>query len=243
MQIGGSTVLADPVFSERIPGVGHRMTRAGLDWAELGAVDAVVISHNHFDHLDAPTIRLLPRDTPLLVPAGLGSWFTRRGFARFTELDWWESTRVGEVSFDFVPAHHWSRRGPFDTCASLWGGWVLTAPGGPRIYHAGDSGYGPRFAEIGARHPGIDVALLPVGAYEPRWFMRGVHVDPEEAVQAAQDVGARAMVPMHWGTFVLSREPVLEPLARTLAAWRAAGRERADLWDLAIGESRAVRSA
>jgi L-ascorbate metabolism protein UlaG (beta-lactamase superfamily) len=106
------------------------------------------------------------------------------------------------------------------------------------VYHAGDSAYGPFFAEIGSRYPGIDVAMLPVGAYAPRWFMQNMHMDPEEAVQAAFDVGARVVVPMHWGTFRLSREPALEPIERTWVAWAAAGRDRADLWDLAVGESR-----
>jgi L-ascorbate metabolism protein UlaG (beta-lactamase superfamily) len=150
---------------------------------------------------------------------------------------------LGALEVTFVPAHHWSRRGLFDHCASLWGGWVLTAPHGPRVYHAGDSAYGPFFAEIGSRYPGIDAAMLPVGAYAPRWFMRTMHVDPEEAVQAVQDLGARVMVPMHWGTFWLSREPALEPIKRTWAAWAVTGRNRADLWDLAIGQSRSFPMA
>jgi L-ascorbate metabolism protein UlaG (beta-lactamase superfamily) len=107
-----------------------------------------------------------------------------------------------------------------------------------RVYHAGDSAYGRFFGQIGSCFPGIDVAMLPIGAYAPRWFMQNVHMDPEEAVQACQDLRARVMVPMHWGTFRLSREPAMEPIERTRAAWIAAGRDRADLWDLAVGESR-----
>jgi L-ascorbate metabolism protein UlaG (beta-lactamase superfamily) len=126
----------------------------------------------------------------------------------------------------------------FDHCTTLWGGWVLTVAGGVRVYHGGDSAYGPFFAEIGSRYPGIDAAMLPVGTYAPRWFMHNMHMDPEEAVRATCDVGARVLVPMHWGTFWLSREPVLEPIQRTRTAWTAAGRERADLWDLAVGGSR-----
>jgi L-ascorbate metabolism protein UlaG (beta-lactamase superfamily) len=229
-------VAVDPVLSERILGAGQRLTPPGLD--RLPPLDLLMISHNHYDHLDAPTVRRLGRDTPVVVPGGLGRWFRRRGFSEVTELDWWESVQVGALQVAFEPAHHWSRRGLFDHCASLWGGWVLTAPGGPRVYHAGDSGYGPFFAEIGSRYSGIDVAMLPVGAYAPRWFMRPMHMDPEEAVQAAHDVGAPVMVPMHWGTFQLSREPVLEPIERTRAAWAAARRDPADLWDLAVGESR-----
>jgi L-ascorbate metabolism protein UlaG (beta-lactamase superfamily) len=239
VQIGGLTVLTDPVWSHRIAGAFARVTPAGVDWSGLPRIDAVVISHNHFDHLDAPTIRRLPRDTPLLVPAGLVWWFRRRGFRHVTELDWYESHRLGGVDFDFVPAHHWSRRTLSDTCKSLWGGWVLTA-GDSRVYFAGDSGYGHFFTEIGARYPGIDLALMPVGAYEPSWFMRPSHLDPDEAVRACVDLGATRMATMHWGTFLLSAEPLLEPVERAVTAWAAAGLARDGLWDLAVGETRAL---
>lgn len=237
LQIGGLTILTDPVWSDRIPGTRPRISPIGVDWSALPRIDAVVISHNHYDHLDAPTIRRLPRDTPVLVPGGLGRWFRRRGFTDVTELDWWESRQIGGVSFDFVPAHHWSRRTLTDTNRSLWGGWLLTA-GDTRVYFAGDTGYGHWFAEIGRRHPGIDLALLPVGAYEPNWFMRPVHLNPEEAVRACLDVGAARMATMHWGTFVLTAEPLLEPVEKAVAAWAATGRPREDLWDLAVGETR-----
>lgn len=236
VRLSGCTVAVDPVLSPRILGAGRRLTPPGL--AQLPPVDLLLISHNHYDHLDAPTVRTLRRETPVIVPARLGRWFRWRGFTSVTELDWWESTRCAGLEVTFVPAHHWSRRGLFDHCATLWGGWVLSAAGGPRVYHAGDSAYGPFFGEIKARCPRIDVAMLPIGTYAPRWFMQNMHMDPEQAVQACWDVGARVMVPMHWGTFWLSREPALEPIERTRAAWAAAGRARADLWDLAIGESR-----
>lgn len=248
LRIGGLTVLTDPVWARRIPGVQPRLTRPGVRLGTVGRIDAVVISHNHYDHLDAPTIRRLPRETPVFVPARLARWFTRRGFRNVTELDWWESATLpadggGHVRFDFVPAHHWSRRGPLDTCRTLWGGWVLTAPDGDRVYFAGDTGYGHWFAEIGARYPDIDLALLPIGAYEPRWFLQNVHMNPEEAVRATDDLGAARVAPMHWGTFVLSTEPLLDPLRRVQAAWHADGRDPADLWDLAVGESRTVTPA
>ena len=236
LRLGGRTVAVDPVLSQRILGAGQRFTPPGLD--RLPPLDLLLISHNHYDHLDAPTVRTLDRATPVMAPSGLGRWFRCRGFTAITELDWWESVRVGALEVTFVPAHHWSRRGVFDHCATLWGGWVLTVPGGPRVYHAGDSAYGPFFAEIGSRYPGIDAAMLPVGAYAPRWFMQNMHMDPDEAVRATCDVGARVLVPMHWGTFWLSREPALEPIERTRVAWAAAGKDRTDLWDLAVGESR-----
>lgn len=273
ISIGGLTVLTDPVWSRRILGTPARVTPPGVAWAQLPPVDAVVISHNHYDHLDAPTLRRLPRRTHLFVPAGLGRWCRRRGFSGVTELDWWEAAELpgsdgDRVRFEFVPAHHWSRRTLTDTCRSLWGGWVLTRTGpaqgpaqGPgqspdqseqtpeqeedqrreqRVYFAGDTGYGHWFAEIGRRCPGIDLALLPVGAYEPRWMLRPVHTSPEEAVRACADVGARAMAPMHYGTFLLSAEPPLQPLERVRAAWAAAGRPRGDLWDLPVGASRVL---
>ncbi|MEU2183349.1 MBL fold metallo-hydrolase [Streptomyces thermolilacinus] len=240
IRIGGLTVLTDPVWSRRILGTPARVTPVGVRWEDLPPVDAVVISHNHYDHLDAPTLRRLPRTTPVFVPAGLGRWFRRRRFTTVTELDWWESAELGGVRFDFVPAHHWSKRTLTDTCRSLWGGWVLSDRRHRRVYFAGDTGYGHWFRRIADRHPGIDVALLPIGAYAPRWWLGDVHTDPEEAVRAFRDLGARIMAPMHWATFVLSSEPVMEPLTRLHAAWDSTGLPRDRLWDLAIGESRVL---
>ncbi|MEU6159533.1 MBL fold metallo-hydrolase [Streptomyces sp. NPDC047130] len=246
VRIGGTTVLTDPVWSRRILGTPARITPVGVDWDALPPVDAVVISHNHYDHLDLPTLRRLPPDTPLFVPGGLGRWFHRRGFRRVVELDWWESARLGGVRLDFVPAHHWSKRTLTDTCRSLWGGWMLTADGEDhgaerrRVYFAGDTGYGHWFSRIGERYPDIDLALMPIGAYDPRWWLSDVHCDPEEAVRATRDLGARRMAPMHWGTFLLSSEPVLEPLHRVRAAWDEAGLPREDLWDLPVGGSRVL---
>jgi len=258
VQIGGLTILTDPVWSRRILGTPARITPVGVAWEALPPIDAVVISHNHYDHLDAPTLRRLPRHTPVFAPAGLGGWFRRRRFTSVTELDWWEAAELHPrggaegasdeggggrregVRLDFVPAHHWSKRSLTDTCRSLWGGWVLTAPDGQRVYFAGDTGYGHWFSRIGRRYPGIDLALLPIGAYDPRWWLSDVHCNPEEAVQAAQDLGARRMAPMHWATFILSAEPVLEPLNRVRTAWAKAGLPREDLWDLPVGGSRVL---
>lgn len=241
LRTGRLTVLTDPVWSRRILGTPARMTPVGVPWTQLPPVDAVVISHNHYDHLDAPTLKRLPRHTAVFAPAGLARWFRRRGFGRVTELDWWEAAELDGVRFDFVPAHHWSKRSLLDTCRTLWGGWVLTDTAtGKKVYFAGDTGYGHWFGEIGRRHPDIDLALLPIGAYAPRWWLRDVHADPEEAVRACIDLGARRMAPMHWATFVLSAEPVMEPLHRVRAAWSRTGLPRESLWDLPIGASRTL---
>lgn len=238
IRTAGRTVLTDPVWSRRILGTPPRVTPVGVDWDDLPEIDAVLISHNHYDHLDLPTLKRLPRHTALFVPAGLGMWFRRRGFTCVTDLDWWECAELHGVRFDFVPAHHWSKRGLTDTCRSLWGGWLITEPGGLRVYFGGDTGYGRWFTEIGRRYQDIDLAILPVGAYEPRWLLRPVHADPEEAVRACLDLGAPRLAPMHYGTFLLSGEPVLQPLERVRAAWKAAGMPYGDLWDLPIGGSR-----
>lgn len=245
IRVAGLTVLTDPVWSRKILGTPQRVTPVGIAWEALPPIDAVVISHNHYDHLDAPTLARLPRDTPLFVPAGLAAWCRRRRFTDVTELDWWEAVELpapegGAVRFDFVPSHHWSRRTLTDTCRSLWGGWVLSRPDGRQVYFAGDTGYGHWFAEIGRRYEGIDLALLPIGAYEPSWMLRPVHTNPEEAVRACVDLGARRMAPMHWATFLLSGEPPLEPLGRAQRAWAAAGRDAEDLWDLPVGGSRVL---
>jgi L-ascorbate metabolism protein UlaG (beta-lactamase superfamily) len=240
LRVDGVTLLVDPVLVGGIPGARRRLTAAALTPDELPPVDAVLISHDHYDHLDAPTLRRLPRATPVLVGAGSAPWFTRRGFTDVTELDWWDSVAVGGARVEFVPSHHWSRRTAFDTCRRLWGGWVVTGSDGRSVVHAGDTGYGPFPARIGRRHPDIAVAVLPVGAYAPRRLLRGVHMDPAEAVRAAGDLGARHLVPIHWGTFVLSGEPVLEPLERVRREWERAGRDRADLWDLPIGGTRVL---
>lgn len=240
VRTGRLNILADPVWTDKLPGPrSARLTAPGLRFEDLPPIDAVVISHNHYDHQDKPTLLRLPKDTPMLVPGASAPWFKTLGFTDVRELDWWESTQVKGVRFDFVPSHHWSRRGLFDTCRHLWGGWVITSDD-HRLYHAGDTGYGPYFGEIGRRYPGIDAAMLPIGAYAPRWFMKPVHTDPDECIQAMADLGARRMATMHWGTFVLTAEPFLEPMERTRAAWSKTGRPQADLWDLALGETRVL---
>lgn len=236
VRLGGRTILTDPVWSPNLAGRSKRMTPPGIRWEDLPKVDAVVISHDHYDHLDRRTLVRLPRDTAIFCGANTGPWFRKRGFTQVTELDWWESAESGGVRFTFVPAHHWCRRGLRDVCRRLWGSWAMES-GGKSVYFAGDTGYGTNFKEIGERLGPFDVCILPIGAYDPRWFMKPVHTDPAEAVQALKDLKGRRMVGMHWGTFVLTKEPFLEPLQKWKEAW-AKAKPKAEMWDLALGETR-----
>ncbi|HET6399201.1 MAG TPA: MBL fold metallo-hydrolase [Candidatus Thermoplasmatota archaeon] len=238
VQVGGLRVLTDPVWRPRLPGFIPRLSAPGIP-LEAAQPDVAVVSHDHYDHLDAWTFSRLPKDIVVLCPLGLASWFRRRGFRDVRELDWWGTEDVGGTAFTFVPAHHWGRRMPWDTNDKLWGGWVMEADGW-RAYHSGDTAYGTRFQEIARRKGPVDVAMLPIGAYEPQWFMRNVHMGPEEAVQAWDDLQARVLATMHWGTYPLTREPVLEPPARVRKAWEGRRRKEGELWDLAVGESRVL---
>lgn len=237
IQGGGKTFLTDPIWSKAIMGI-PRLVRPGVAWEHLPPIDGVLLSHNHYDHLDTPTIKRLPRDTPIVCPLGMARWFRKRGFTDVRELDWWEGADLAGLRVDFVPVHHWSRRHLFDTNDTLWGGHVLTFPDAKRVFFGGDSAYGPHFKAIGERFPGIDAALLGIGAYAPRWYNSGAHASPEEAVQMMADLGAKTLVPMHWGTFRLSPEPVWEPVELIVHAWSVAGHADDALWLLRHGESR-----
>lgn len=234
VQDGGDVFLTDPHFGARAL-VPKRYTPPGIPLEAVPGDAFVVLSHNHYDHLDAWTVRHLPATMPWFVPLGLGAWVRRRGPRQVVELDWWQSVRHGRWTLTCLPAQHWSNRLDMGRNSTLWCSWLLDC-GERRYYFAGDSGYYGGFAEIGRRFPGIDVAFLPIGAYEPRWFMRTQHADPEEGYQAFLDLGARTMIPMHWGCFDLTDEPVDLPpkvLAEVLER-RGADRERVPV--LAVGE-------
>ncbi len=245
IQMGRRSMLTDPIWSER-SGIGPlgpaRMVPPGLRLRDLPPIDLVLISHNHYDHLDHATIRWLGNRPTYLVPMRLGAWFYGLGCTKVYECNWWESIDALGLHFDFVPAQHWSRRTLWDTNRTLWGGWILS-DGRQKLYFAGDSAYFSGFKEIGQRYPGIEIALMPIGAYEPAWFMQSAHASPEEAGQAFLDVGARTMIPMHWGTFKLSTERTDEPPKRLAAWWTAHGLNPAYNWTLAIGETRFVAEA
>lgn len=248
LQVEGLNVLTDPVFSHRVSPFRfagpERLAPLGLTLQELPPIDLVLLSHNHYDHLDEAAVKTLVRDHPqitFVVPLGVKQWFTARGISRVVELDWWQDCTVGAAKVSVLPAQHFSGRGPFDRNATLWCSLLLEI-GGKKIYFAGDTGYSKDFADIGTAHPGIDLALLPIGAYEPNWFMRSVHVNPEEAVRIFQDLGARHAAAMHWGTFRLTLEALDEPPQRLTRALAADGIAAERFFVMQHGETRHIDS-
>jgi L-ascorbate metabolism protein UlaG (beta-lactamase superfamily) len=218
VQLDGISLLIDPIFSENIGPI-RRNVSAALTPETLPPIDAQLVTHNHRDHLDVRSLRAVGR--PVVGGLGLAAFFASKGLP-CTELDWWSETQVGPVSVRFVPAQHWSRRNLNDTNDTLWGGFVIEGSSA-RIYHSGDTAYFEGFAEIGRRSGLIDAALLPIGAYDPAWFMSKQHMNPEEATQAFVDLGATRLVAMHWGTFKLTDEPLDEPPRRLSAEWQRRG--------------------
>lgn len=235
LQLNGLNVLIDPVFSERASPVSFfgpkRRVPVGLSLPQLPHIDVVLISHSHYDHLDTASVLALqsqPGGPPrFLVPLGIKAWMANKNIVNTDEFDWGQRTRVQGLDFWFVPATHWSARGLADRNRSLWGGWVIrTIPNAERrysVYFAGDSGYSRDFERIGTAFGTFDLALLPIGAYAPRWFMRGEHMDPADAVKAFQDVNAKKAIGVHWGTFELTDEPLDEPPKKLAEALQAAG--------------------
>jgi L-ascorbate metabolism protein UlaG (beta-lactamase superfamily) len=208
VQIGGQSLLIDPVLGDSITVVIRRNGEPPLAAKSLPQIAAQLVSHNHYDHMDAPSLRAV--GAPIIV--GLENARLVGGRLPATELGWWDSAEVGGVRVTFVPSQHWSRRRLADSNRALWGGFVIES-GGLSIYHSGDTAYFGGFAEIGRRFPSLDAALLPIGAYDPGWFMSKQHMNPADALRAFQDLGARRVVAMHWGTFKLTDEPLEEPPA------------------------------
>ncbi|ADI26702.1 MBL fold metallo-hydrolase [Geobacillus sp. C56-T3] len=234
VQLNGITIVTDPVWANWM-GAAKRLTAPGVPLDKMPPVDVVLISHGHYDHLHFGSLRRLKGDPHVFVPVGLGRLFRRRGYRHVTELSWWETASFRGLSLTFVPAQHWTRRTLWDTNTSHWGGWVITSNGAPTIYFAGDSGYFRGFRDIGERFS-IDYALLPIGAYEPEWFMGPQHTTPEEAVQAFLDCRSRLFVPMHYGAFRLADDTPKEALDRLWAEWRRRGLEEERLLCLKLGE-------
>ncbi len=239
LRFAGCVVLTDPVFSERCSPVdwaGPRRARPpGLALDDLPPVDLVLVSHNHYDHMDLPSLRrLAARGTAHAVTsAGNAAILRGAGFARVEALDWWEAAQAGPLRVTATPARHFSRRGPLDMNRTLWAGFHLQGAGGSVLF-AGDSGAGPHWADIGARLGPPGLALLPIGAYEPRWLMAPMHMNPDEAARAHVDLGARQSIGMHFGTFQLTDEAIDAP-ERALAATGVAG-----FATLGFGETRVI---
>lgn len=211
-----SNILTDPIWSERASPLlwfGPRRRRApGISWEHLPPIDAVLISHNHYDHMDLPTLRqLTARGRPVfIVPSGTGRLLRSVNIGPTHELDWGESVPLADFTVHCVPAMHFSGRGIFDRNKTLWCGYVIELPG-RLVYFAGDTAFGSHFADIEETFGSPQLALLPIGAYEPRWFMSSVHMAPAEAVEAHKILGAKTSIAIHHGTFQLSDESIDAP--------------------------------
>jgi N-acyl-phosphatidylethanolamine-hydrolysing phospholipase D len=258
VQMGGLTVLTDPMFSLRASPLRFagpkRQTPPGIELPQLPRVDVVLVSHNHYDHLDARSVDALnrqPGGPPLfVVPLGIKPWLEGRRIRHAVELDWWDRHAVpgahGAVEIALVPAQHWSSRSPRDAMATLWGGFAVLAPDCHLLY-TGDTGYSRDFADIRrhfsdrqapAQGGGFDIALIPIGAYAPRWFMKNQHVDIEEALRIHADVGAKRSLGIHWGVFALSDEAIDEPPRKLAEVREAQGMAEDAFFVTAVGETR-----
>ena len=218
LQVHGVNILIDPVFSEKIspfPFVApKRLVKVPMTIAELPPIDIVVISHNHYDHLDLPSLRELEKKaegkTLFYAPLGTAELLESEKLHNVKEFDWWEEATFKDLKIAFTPAQHWTKRTPFDTNQSLWGGWLVQDAAWKFLY-TGDTGYSKDFQDIHARYGDVNVTMMPLGAYEPRWFMKQQHINPEEFILIHKDLHSKISIPVHWGTFRLSDEPMAQP--------------------------------
>jgi len=214
IQVGGVNILTDPIFSTYASPVPianfRRLVPPGIEFDKLPEIHAVLISHDHYDHLDAPTIKKLGNNVCYFVPPGLKKWFNKRKITNVLEVPWWQSVMFKGLTVHSVPLKHFSGRGLLDMNKALWSGWILESKSG-KIFFAGDTGYSPVFKKIGERFGPLKVSLIPIGAYAPRWFMRPVHVNPPEAVKMHRDIDSEKSIGMHWGTFKLADNHPNEP--------------------------------
>lgn len=243
LQLDGVNVLTDPHWSERASPVSfagpRRLVAPGLAFEDLPPIHLVVISHDHYDQLDAATVkRLADTHRPLfLVPLGLKAWFAELGIDRVEELDWWQSRQILGLTLVCLPARHWSARTLWDRNQRLWASWALLGRE-RRMFFSGDTGYDEGFKEIGAQFGPFDLAAIAIGAYTPAEMMRTVHVNPEEALRIYADVRAERFVAIHWGTFNLAEEPIDEPPRRLEAEARRLNLDLDRVWVLKHGETR-----
>jgi len=257
LQVGGLNVLTDPMWSRRASPLWFagpkRLTPPGVDFDALPPIDVVLQSHNHYDHLDSRTVRRIAKrypDAQWFAPLGLPPKLRKWGVRKVAEHDWWQTAEhrqgAAAATIGCAPAQHFSARGLRDRNKTLWCGWTIETAG-RRVYFAGDTGLHPEFATIADRFGPFDLVLLPVGAYEPRWFMRRVHMNPEDALEAYKalrgpyaDVPSPTMLAIHWGTFRLTDEPADEPPVRMKRRWEEAGLNESILWVLKHGETRSI---
>ncbi|MFN2635539.1 MAG: MBL fold metallo-hydrolase [Gemmatimonadaceae bacterium] len=252
VQLGSLNLLIDPVWSERASPVSfagpRRLTAPGVNFDRLPPIDAVVLSHDHYDHLDARTIRRLIERYPAILwycPLGVGAFLRKRGARDVTERDWWETAENGKIDLTAVPAQHFSGRRLGKRNQTLWCGWVLKSRH-HSVFFAGDTALHPEFADIARRCGPFNVAILPIGAYEPRWFMGSVHMNPGDCLEAFQTIETShpgypvKLVAAHWGTFKLTDEAVDEPPRLMRELWAAARLGTEDLCILRHGETRVI---
>jgi len=222
LQVGRLNILTDPQFSTYASPVQwagpKRVVRPGISLEDLPTIHIVIISHDHYDSLDKGSILNLyhreeGNNTRFFVPLGMKKWFENIGVHTSIEMDWWDEYEIDSLKIIATPMQHWGKRSPFSRNNHLWASWVIMSDDF-RFYFGGDTGYSPHFKETGSRYGPFDLAALPIGAYEPRWFMKNHHINPEEAVQAHMDVRAKKSIAIHWGTFVLTDEPLDEPPVR-----------------------------
>ncbi|MEM7183936.1 MAG: MBL fold metallo-hydrolase [Spirochaetota bacterium] len=243
IQIEGKNILTDPIWSQRCSPVSFagpkRYTQPGIARIEqLPKIHFVLLSHNHYDHLDLPTLKALDKKFHPLFLVGLKNkqFLSSQGLENIIELDWWDDINRDGLRIVFTPTQHFSARTPFDRNETLWGSYIVQGEKNS-FYFAGDTGYFSGFSEIAKKFPNIDLAIVPIGAYEPRWFMKPVHMNPSDAIQAFVDLQAKFMLPIHYSTFVLTDEPLNEPLKKTILGFQKRELQRTALLDLKIGES------
>ena len=239
---GSQHILTDPIFLGRASPFSFigpkRAAPPALTVQELPPIEAIIISHNHYDHLSLPSLKALNKSQPdihYFVPLGLAELLKKAGITQITELDWWQSATHNNIKFTATPVRHWSSRGGFDRNHTLWAGWMVDWSDF-RFYFAGDTGYSSDFAETRKRLGQPDLAAIPIGAYDPRDFMKASHVNPEEAVQIFTDMMPKQAVAVHWGTFKLTLEPLEEPPLRLREAMRNAGIEESRFLALKHGQ-------
>ncbi len=246
IQYKGINILTDPMFSSRASPVGfagpQRHNSPALEINSLPNIDYIVISHSHYDHLDLNSVKQIRSGAQWLVPLGLKDWFTKAGVdaKHVLEFDWWDNAQFGIVTITSTPAQHWSSRSLWDRNKSLWTSWVIQI-GNQTIWYSGDTGYNPyQFKEIGKKFQEIDLALISIGAYEPRWFMKDMHINPDEAVQIHQDINSRYSIGVQWGTFQLTSEPIDDPPLKLKAALEKRKLPPETFELMKIGETRVI---